>query len=286
VGIGDVRAGSAAAGAEAAARCAASQGATDLVPDVYPVVLMPECLADLLAFLVEGFSAKSVQEGQSFFEPGRQLFDPALTLLDDVRAAGAIGLPFDTEGTERRPVPMIDGGRCAGLLHDRLTAAREAAEPGDASGPGTAGRRLPGGRGRAGSSGGSTGHAHLHSDAWGPAPAALHLLAGGTPSEQLVAGLERGVLVTCFNYSRVLDPKTMEVSGLTRNGTFWVEEGRVVRPLTNLRYTQSFLEALAPGRVEALGSTARYAESEWGPGLVRAPALRLSGGRFTGGAAG
>ena len=94
------------------------------------------------------------------------------------------------------------------------------------------------------------------------------------------------MLVTCFNYCRVLDPKTVEVTGLTRNGTFWVEDGRVVGPVTNLRFTQSFVEALGPGRVEALGGEPRLADCEWGPGLVRTPALRLSAWRFTGGAAG
>ena len=84
----------------------------------------------------------------------------------------------------------------------------------------------------------------------------------------------------------MLDPKTVEVTGLTRNGTFWVEDGRIVRPVTNLRFTQSFVEALGPGRVEAVGGRARLADCEWGPGLVRTPALRLSAWRFTGGAAG
>ena len=246
-----------------------SRRADDLPPGEYAVVLMPECVAETLAFLAGGFSAKAVQEGQSFAVAGAPLFDPALTFVDDAAQPGAVGLGFDSEGTTRRRVPLVLAGRCEGLLHDRRTAALAQGEGAPTS---------------------STGHGHPSSDQWGPAPAALQLAAGPGPADEdgsaLVAGIERGVLVTCFNYCRVLDPKTVEVTGLTRNGTFWVEDGRIVGPVTNLRFTQSFVEALGPGRVEAVGSGARLADCEWGPGLVRTPALRLSAWRFTGGAGG
>lgn len=71
--------------------------------------------------------------------------------------------------------------------------------------------------------------------------------------------------MTCFNYVRVLDPKTVGVTGLTRNGVFLVEDGKVVRPVTNLRFTQSILEALAPGRVLGIGSDAVSPTSRTAP---------------------
>lgn len=287
VRLADVTGAAGAAGATAARLGAASRGAVDLPPGEYPVVLMPECVAEVLAFLAGGFSAKAVQEGQSFAVPGAPLFDPALTFVDDATAPGAVGLGFDSEGTARRRVELILDGRCGGLLHDRRTAARaplDGAAPSAVTSTSTS-TGTP--------TGTSTGHGHLASDEWGPAPAALQLSPGpaspGAPQGDdpaLVAGIERGVLVTCFNYCRVLDPKTVEVTGLTRNGTFWVVDGRVAHPVTNLRFTQSFVEALGPGRVEAVGGAARLADCEWGPGLVRTPALRLSAWRFTGGAAG
>ena len=269
-----------AVGRRAARLCRDSIGASDLPPAEYPVVLLPECVAEIAAFLADGSNAKAVQEGRSYVEAGRLTFDEAFSLVDDVHAPGAVGLGVDTDGEARQRVVLIGNGRGGDLLHDRRTAARH---PGGAV---------------------STGHAHQASDSWGPAPAALAVLASGgdgsgsagedgtggsraaASAEELIGRLERGLVVACFNYCRVLDPKTVEVTGLTRNGTFWVEGGEVVRPVTNLRFTQSFVEALGPGRLLGWAADDRLTDCEWGPGLVRAPTLQLGSWRFTGGAAG
>ncbi|MFN0090913.1 MAG: metallopeptidase TldD-related protein, partial [Acidimicrobiales bacterium] len=169
---------------------------------------------------------------------------------------------FDAEGVPRRRVELVDGGRAVGLLHDRRTAAAAGAA----------------------SSGHSSGR-----DAWGPAPAALFVApdpGGPADAAGLAERVERGLLVTTFNYCRVLDPKTLVVTGLTRNGVFLIENGRVGPPVSNLRFTQSFLEALGPGRVGGVASAARLADEEFGVGLVTAPAMHLRRWRFTGGAAG
>jgi predicted Zn-dependent protease len=102
----------------------------------------------------------------------------------------------------------------------------------------------------------------------------------------MVADVERGLLVTQFHYCRVLDPKTQVVTGLTRNGTFLIEDGEVVGAVGNLRFTQSFVEALSSGRVLAIGDDDRLAAGEFGPGMVICPSLRLAGWNFTGGARG
>jgi predicted Zn-dependent protease len=101
-----------------------------------------------------------------------------------------------------------------------------------------------------------------------------------------VAGVERGIYVSTFNYCRVLDPKTLVVTGLTRNGTFMIENGSITDPLTNMRFTQSFVEALGPDKVLGIGNDSRLADCEFDPLLVRAPSLRLSSWNFTGGAEG
>jgi len=102
----------------------------------------------------------------------------------------------------------------------------------------------------------------------------------------MVASIERGLLVTEFNYCRILDPTTLFVTGLTRNGTFLIEDGKVTRPVTNLRFTESFFDALREGNVVGVGSDARMADSENGPGMVSAPTLHLASWNFTGGAGG
>ena len=257
----------AALGAEAARSCGLSQSAVDIEPGEYAVVLRPEAAGEMVSFLAGyGFNAKEVLEGSSFISGPDDLasmrFDPSFRLWDDVSDPRSIGLGFDADGTPRQVVSLIEGGRCAAVVHDRRTA-----------------RRWPG-------SPSSTGHAHQWSDAWGPAAANLVVGPPAEPGPDLVTGVERGLLVTCFNYVRVLDPKTVGVTGLTRNGVFLVEDGKVVRPVTNLRFTQSILEALAPGRVLGIGSDARFADVEDGTGRVIAPSLHLAGWRFTGGASG
>ncbi len=249
------------AGATAASLARRSADAPDLSPGTYEVVLSPECVATILVFLAfYGFNAKMHLEGQSFAVLGEEQFDPALSLWDDATDPRALGLGFDAEGSPKRRLDLIESGVTTALAHDRRTARRAGTE--------TTGHAVPGG------------------DAWGAFPTNLFLAPGEASPEQLVADIDRGLVVTEFNYCRILDPKTQVVTGLTRNGTFLVEGGEIVRPASNLRFTQSFVDALAPGRVLGISSNARHADAEFGPGLVHAPAMRLAGWHFTGGAQG
>jgi predicted Zn-dependent protease len=100
-----------------------------------------------------------------------------------------------------------------------------------------------------------------------------------------VASVERGLLVTELHYTRILDPKTQVVTGLTRNGTFLVENGSLVGGVRNLRFTQSFVDALAPGAVLGVGNDVELTTSEVG-GWFHVPSLRLASWNFTGGAQG
>ena len=102
--------------------------------------------------------------------------------------------------------------------------------------------------------------------------------------DSMIATTERGLYVSAFNYCRVLDPKSLAVTGLTRNGTFMIENGRITGAVTNLRFTQSFVSALTA--VDGLGDDGRFADSEFGAGLVHAPSVRLAAWNFTGGAGG
>lgn len=250
-----------AAGRRAARLARDARDPQDLEPGTYPVVLGPEAVATIAVFLgMYGFNAKQHLEGQSFVTLGQQQFDAAIHLTDDVTDPRSVGLAVDVEGTPRQRAPLIEGGTTVGLVHDRRTAAR------------------------AGTT--STGHAVPGGDAFGPVPTDLVVAAGGAPPADLVADLDRGLLVTSFHYCRVLDPKTMVVTGLTRNGTFLVEDGKVAGPVSDLRFTQSFVAGLGPGRVRGVGSDDRYAASEIRAGAVIAPSLCLEGWSFTGGSRG
>jgi predicted Zn-dependent protease len=247
-------------GERAAGKARSASDPTDLAPGRYEVVLEPDCVANILSFLlVAGFNGKAVEEGRSFARVGETQFDRSITLRDDVTDPGTLGIPFDAEGTPKRPLDLVRDGVTRGLLHTRRTARAAGVE--------------------------STGHAVEGGGAWGALGANLIVSAGDRSADQLVAGVERGVLVTDFWYTRILDPKTQVVTGLTRNGVWLIEDGKVIRPLTNLRFTQSFLEALGPDAVRGISSERALVLAGW-DSIYLVPSLHLASWNFTGGAKG
>lgn len=249
------------AGQAAAKKARAGEGAVDLEPGRYEVILEPSAVATIFTFLAfYGLNGKAALEQRSFVEVGGQQFDPLIDLWDDATDPRAIGAPFDAEGTPKRKVSFVEGGITQQVALNRRLARQMGAD--------------------------STGHAVPGGDGFGALPTNMFVPAGDTTVESLIGSVERGLLVTEFNYCRILDPKTQVVTGLTRNGTFLIEHGEIVRPVTNLRFTQSFVEALAPGHVRGVASDARFGNGEFGPGMVHAPSLHLAEWNFTGGAGG
>jgi predicted Zn-dependent protease len=239
------------AGGVAAAKARAGAEPVDLEPGRYEVVLEPACVDDMLYFLLDGFSAKVHAEGRSFVRLGEAQFDRAIALCDDATHPAANGLVFDAEGTPRRPLDLVVNGVSAALVHDRRTAAQEGTE--------------------------STGHGVVGGESFGPLALNPVLAPGARAAEELVASMSRGLLVTDLWYTRTLDPKTSVVTGLTRNGTFLVERGEVTAAVRNLRFTQSYVEALGPGRVLGVGSDLRLR-----PSGALVPSLHLASWNFTG----
>jgi predicted Zn-dependent protease len=238
----------------------ATQGANpvDLAPGTYEVVLEARAVAAMLLFPAWlGFNGKAYAEGTSFAHLGEAQFDEQIDLWDDGTDPRSLGRPYDAEGTPKRRVDLVTAGVTVGLAHDRRSAALADAE--------------------------STGHS-IGQESFGGYPGDLFLGGGDASVEELIAGVERGLLVTDFWYNRILDPKTQVVTGLTRNGLFLIEHGEVTQPVQNLRYTQSVVGALAPGHVLGIGNDAQLVSNEGG--LVHVPSLRLSAWAFTGGAQG
>jgi len=250
-----------AVGSLAADRARRGLDAFDLKPGEYEVVLAPESVGTIAMFLsYYGFNGKHHAEGQSFVELGESQFDESIELYDDAGDDRALGVSFDAEGTPRKRLDLVSAGVTKGVAHDRRTAAKAGVVP--------------------------TGHGDPGSEVWGPLPTHVFLQEGGTPVEDLIASVERGLYVATFNYCRVLDPKALTVTGLTRNGTFMIENGKITGAVTNMRFTQSFVAAWEHGRVLGIGNDARFADSEFGPGMMHVPSLHLAGWNFTGGAAG
>jgi predicted Zn-dependent protease len=239
----------------AADRARRSAGAVDVDPGEYEVVLAPVAAAEVFTFLgYYGFNGRAVTEERSFARIGEQQFDESLTLFDDPTDRRTVGVGFDREGTPKRPLVLVRNGVTVAVVHDRRSAAKAGTE--------------------------STGHAESAADE-GPVPGNVFVAPGTASYADLVGQMGRGLLVTELNYSRVLDPKTMVVTGLTRNGTFLVEDGKVVGAVANMRFTQSFVGALAPGRIRGIGNDGILVGSR-----VWAPSLHLASWSFTGGARG
>ncbi|HEX5824822.1 MAG TPA: TldD/PmbA family protein [Candidatus Limnocylindrales bacterium] len=249
-----------AVGDRAARKARDASDPTDLEPGRYEVILEPDCVANILSFLlVHGFNGKAVEEGRSFARLGEAQFDPSINLRDDIADPGMLGVPFDVEGTPRRRLDLVRDGVTTGLLHTRRTARAAATE--------------------------STGHAVEGGGAWGALGANLVLGAGDSSPADLVSAVERGVLVTDFWYTRILDPRTQVVTGLTRNGVWLIEDGRIVRPVTNFRFTQSFVEALGPDAVRGVGADPALVVGSWDT-VHLVPSVHLARWNFTGGAKG
>ncbi|MER7890477.1 metallopeptidase TldD-related protein [Micromonospora sp. NPDC094482] len=271
-------------GARAAAKARAAVDPVELPPGRYEVVLEPAAVADLLQNLAWfGFNGKRHAERQSFAEPGATQFDPSVTLVDDPLHGS--NLPYDLEGTARRELRLVDAGVTRAVAHDR----RSGVEAGVAS----------------------TGHGMLGATTFGPIPRNLRLLAPsvadagpsagplGRAAESevagavadddtaaLVAGVRRGLLVSDFWYTRVLDPKSLVITGLTRNGVWLIEDGVVTRAVRDLRFTESYPRALGPGAVLGLGRHAIRQPDRIDGNWWEAPPVRLAAWNFTGGASG
>ncbi|MGC4803649.1 metallopeptidase TldD-related protein [Micromonospora sp. DT233] len=289
----------AALGARAAAKARAAVDPIELPPGRYEVVLEPAAVADLLHnFARWGFNGKRHVERQSFVELGAAQFDPAVTLVDDPLAGS--GLPFDAEGTGRRALRLVDAGTTVAVAHDRRSgAAAGAASTGHAApgaatfGPTPDNLRLIGAGGPAATAGaarpettpGGTGSLATTADT----PAASATPVGpvlDAESAALVAGMRRGLLVSDFWYTRVLDAKSMVITGLTRNGVWLVEDGVPVRAVRDFRFTESYPRALGPGAVLGIGHRPVRQPDRVDGTWWDAPPLRLAAWNFTGGASG
>ncbi len=225
----------------------------------YPVVLDAYAVQDVAGWMAyAGAGAVAVQEGRSWMNSriGTPVLSEAVTLWDDGRDPQGIPVPFDFEGVPKQRVVIVDRGVPKGPVYDTQTAARE---------------------GRA-----STGHALPR--AWpetaglGPIPTNVFLAPGDATVEQLLEGLDRGLYVTRFWYTRLVHPRDCVVTGMTRDGVFWVEGGEVAYPVRNLRFTQGYVQALAS--VQGVGKETYLLGDRFG--AYRVPALRVAEFTFTG----
>lgn len=230
--------------------------ARDVRPGAYEVVLEPAAAAGLVEYLsYAGFGAKQVIDGQSFLSSrsGETVASSAITIADDVFHPSSVGIGFDFEGVPKQRVAVIDRGRATRPVNDLRTAAKLGAS--------------------------LTGH-FSGSNELGPYAANVVLEPGDSSIDELIAGVEDGLLVTRFHYVNILDrPRTL-LTGMTRDGTFRIRGGELVGAVRNLRFTENVLDALATA--QRVGSRLAAFAPEFGSfGSAAAPALRLGEFNFT-----
>jgi PmbA protein len=243
-----------AVGREAADKGDRMRGAGELEAGEYEVVLEEYAVAGLLEYLSYiGFSGLALEEGRSFMELGRTVMGPNVSIWDDGADPSGLPSPIDFEGAVRQRVDLVRDGVATAVVHDAATGARA----------GT----------------GSTGHGLPAPNLMGPMALNLFMGGGETPRDQLITGIERGVWVTRFHYINPVHPKKAILTGMTKDGTFMIENGQLTRPLMNFRFTQSIPEAFSD--VRAASRETKLVPGEFF-GASRAPALRLGSFNFTG----
>jgi len=230
-----------------------NQNAQPIEPGVYEVVLEEYAVAEMLEFMsFTGFSALAAQEDRSFMRLGERITGESVNIWDDGLDPGGVPMSFDFEGVPKLRVDLIQRGVASGLVYDMQTAQR-------------AGRQ-------------STGHGLPAPNTDGPFAVNLFMAPGTTPKPELTNDIKRGIWVTRFWYVRVVHPKASIITGMTREGTFLIENGRITRPVKDLRFTQSILDALN-GTI-AISRTTKLQISEY-LGASRVPAVRLKAFTFT-----
>jgi predicted Zn-dependent protease len=214
-------------------------------PGSYDVVLEPAAVGDLLLEMnYTSFGALAVHEGRSFLAGriGAPLLGEGITIQADPYHPLHNGAPFDGEGMPTRRVTIIERGVARSPVYDRRTAAKDRTE--------------------------STGHGLPYPNTWGPFARDLVLEGGTATLEELIAGVERGLLVTRVWYTNVVDPKSVTVTGMTRDGLFAIEGGKIAGAVRNFRFNQSVVEMFR--RVDGMTPSERA-------GDVVCPALRVRG---------
>jgi predicted Zn-dependent protease len=223
-------------GDRAARKALESRGPQEIPPGKYTVILEPAAVLDLLGFLFFDFGGLAVQEQRSCLTGrlGTQLFGENINVRDDVYHPLQAGAPFDGEGIPRQRVSLVKKGVAKGVVYARQTAQKLKTKP--------------------------TGHGFPLPNEFGEAPMNIVMEGGKASVEEMIASTERGLLVTRLWYIREVDPYQKILTGMTRDGTFWIEEGKVRHGLRNLRFNQSVIAML--NGVEMMGPPQRTAGEE------------------------
>jgi predicted Zn-dependent protease len=249
----------------AAQKARDSHSPRELAPGKYTVVLEPSATLDLVGFMFWDFGGMAILDQRSFLNNriGTQLFGENITIVDDAYHPLQSGQPFDGEGIPRKQVTLVENGVIKRLVYARSTA-RRMAQSEHASKVG----KIE-----------VTGHGFPLPNEMGEAPGNIVFVTPGGEQtvDQMIAGTDRGILITRLWYIREVDPYEKILTGMTRDGTFLIEGGKVRHGVRNFRFNQSLIEMLR--NVEAIGKAVRASGEEAFDMVV--PAMKVRDFNFT-----
>jgi PmbA protein len=237
----------------AAHKASASASPRELTPGRYTVILEPAAVLDLVGQMMGDFSATAIADGRSFLagRANEKLFGDNIRVADDAYHPQQSGAPFDGEGVQRRKLTLVERGTIGQIAYSRQAAHKAGVEP--------------------------TGHGFPLPNEYGEAPANIVIEGGDSTVEQMIGTTARGLLVTRLWYIREVDPYRKIMTGMTRDGTFLVENGEIVGGVRNFRFNQSLVELLS--NVEVLSASTRCSGEEAFDMVV--PAMKVHDFHFT-----
>lgn len=240
-------------GEEAVDKARRAQNPRDVAPGEYEVILEPYAVADMVRFLgYLGFGALAVQEGRSFMcgKFGEKITGDKITIWDDGLDPRTLNLPFDTEGMPKQRVNLITNGVAEGVVYDSYTANKEGKQ--------------------------STGHAGGRYG--GPMVSNMIMANGDSSLEEMIRRTKRGILITRFHYTHCPEPRKVVMTGTTRDGTFYIEDGEIKFPVKNLRLTDSVLRVFS--HVDLVSKETKLQRDWWNTFTSVLPALHATSCMF------
>jgi len=230
-----------------------SRDPQEIAPGNYVTILSPAAVLDLLGFMFYDFSGQAIRDQRSFLTDrvGTKLFGENINISDDAYHPLQFGAPFDGEGMCRKALPLVERGVIKNLTYARATAKAMGAEP--------------------------TGHGFPLPNEFGEFPTNIVFAGGSHSVNEMIASTERGIFVTRLWYIREVDPYKKILTGMTRDGTFLIENGKIANGIRNFRFNESLVDML--NRVEMLSPAERASGDESAP--IVGPALKLSSFHFS-----
>jgi predicted Zn-dependent protease len=219
-----------------------------LEPGTYPAILEPQAVADLMGFVAFNFDARSAEEGRSPLSApngktklGEKLFDERINIYSDPWHPDLPGSPGAQGGIPAQKIYLVRNGVVENLIYSRFWAKQKGKEP------------TP-----------------------GPVNSIVESSAAPVSLEDMIKSMDRGLLLGRFWYVRGLDPRTVSQTGLTRDGIWYIEKGKIQYPVKNFRFNQSVMRLLAPGNIDMIGKSERVGSSEGqGGNAALLPALKV-----------